>query len=110
MHHEPPGVYGPRTHLMIIRSKAERAAGVCVSLLRLAGDTLVDILGGCQDHALEFVAVEGLSDEDIKAVEETVTSQMNKALKQPMEIRYEWKDVIQPDANGKLRLIVNEMK
>ena len=59
---------------------------------------------------IQAVAVEGLSDEDIKAVEETVTSQMNKALKQPMEIRYEWKDVIQPDANGKLRLIVNEMK
>ena len=34
---------------------------------------------------------------------------MNEKLKQPMNISFEWKDVIPPDKNGKLRLIVNEM-
>ena len=59
---------------------------------------------------IQAVAAEGLTDEDIKAVEQDVTAQMNEHLKQPMEIRYEWTDVIPPDENGKLRLIVNEMK
>lgn len=59
---------------------------------------------------VQAVAVDGLTEDDIKAVEEDVASQLNKALKQPMEIRFEWLDVIQPDENGKLRLIVNEMK
>ena len=59
---------------------------------------------------IQAVAAEGLTEEDIKAVEQDVTAQMNEHPKQPMEIRYEWTDVIPPDENGKLRLIVNEMK
>ena len=59
---------------------------------------------------IQAVAVEGLTEEDKKDVENTVISQMNDTLKQPMNMKFEWMDVIPPDENGKLRLIVNEMK
>ena len=59
---------------------------------------------------IQAVAADGLTEEDKKGVENTVISQMNDTLKQPMNIKFEWMDVIPPDENGKLRLIVNEMK
>ena len=62
------------------------------------------------DLIIQAVAEYEMSDEERKAVEDRIISQMNEKLKQPMNITFEWKDVIQPDANGKLRLIVNEMK
>ena len=61
------------------------------------------------DLVIQAVAEYEMSDEERKAVEDRIISQMNEKLKQPMDITFEWKDVIQPDANGKLRLIVNEM-
>jgi phenylacetate-coenzyme A ligase PaaK-like adenylate-forming protein len=42
-------------------------------------------------------------------VEERIVSEMNEKLKAPMNMTFDWVDVIEPDANGKLRLIVNEM-
>lgn len=63
-----------------------------------------------EDLVIQAVAIDDLTDEDVKAVEERIISQMNEKLKQPMNISFEWMDVIEPDANGKLRLIVNEMK
>ncbi len=59
---------------------------------------------------IQAVAIEGLTEDDIKKVEEDVISQMNEHLQQPMKMKFEWMDVIPPDENGKLRLIVNEMK
>ena len=59
---------------------------------------------------IQAVAAEGLTEEDKKNVENTVISQMNDTLKRPMNMKFEWMDVIPPDENGKLRLIVNEMK
>ncbi len=59
---------------------------------------------------IQAVAAEGLTEEDKKEVEKKVISQMDDTLKQPMHMKFEWMDVIPPDENGKLRLIVNEMK
>lgn len=43
-------------------------------------------------------------------IEEEIVLALNAALQEPMDVRVEWHDVIEPDANGKLRLIVNEME
>lgn len=61
------------------------------------------------DLIIQAVAENEMSDSEREALEERIISQMNEKLKQPMNISFEWKDVIPPDENGKLRLIVNEM-
>ncbi len=55
------------------------------------------------------MAAVDLSEDEIRKVEDRVRTQMNEKLKGPMDITFQWMDVIQPDANGKLRLIVNQM-
>lgn len=42
-------------------------------------------------------------------IEEELTSKLNEKLNRPMEISFQWMDVIPPDPNGKLRLIVSEV-
>ena len=62
------------------------------------------------DLIIQAVASENMTDDEKKAVESRVTEQMNEKLKAPMNISFEWMPVIPPDENGKLRLIVNEMR
>ena len=50
------------------------------------------------------------SKNDRNAIEDSLREQLVSRLKAPMNIEFNWVDVIQPDKNGKLRLIVNEMK
>ena len=45
-----------------------------------------------------------------KEVEEKLTAALNAKFKHPFEIEYEWMDSIPPDKNGKLRMIVCEVK
>ena len=61
------------------------------------------------DLLIQAVAAEDYPEDVVRGIEERIISQMGEKLKQPMNISFEWLDVIQPDANGKLRLIVNEM-
>ena len=55
-----------------------------------------------------------LSEKGAKKGRETVEEELRQGflerLKQPMEITFDWMDVIPPDKNGKMRLIINEMK
>lgn len=55
---------------------------------------------------VQAVAEPGL---DKAAAEEGLRKGLAEHLVAPMQIDFEWLDAIQPDANGKLRLIVNEM-
>lgn len=45
-----------------------------------------------------------------KEIEEMLTEKLNNKFKHPFEIDYEWMDSIPPDKNGKLRMIVCEVK
>lgn len=45
-----------------------------------------------------------------KEVEEHLTEALNNKFKHPFEIEYEWMDSIPPDKNGKLRMIVCNVK
>ena len=48
-------------------------------------------------------------DTPVEEVEKNLTAELNKRLREPMEIEYEWMDLIPPDKNGKLRVIVSEV-
>ena len=50
------------------------------------------------------------SDLTREQIEEKLTSQLNKKFKHPFSITYDWMDVIPPDENGKLRMIVCKVK
>lgn len=46
----------------------------------------------------------------IEQIEKDLTEALNKKFKHPFNIKYEWMDVIPPDDNGKLRMIVCKVK
>ena len=48
-------------------------------------------------------------DTPIEEIEKRFTYELNQRFREPMEIEYEWMDVIPPDANGKLRTIISEV-
>lgn len=50
------------------------------------------------------------SDKSTKEIEADLTEKLNARFKHPFEIEYEWMESIPPDKNGKLRMIVNEIK
>lgn len=62
-----------------------------------------------EDLVVQAVIDDALTLKQRDEVEQSILSQLNEKLKRPMNITFDWCDVIQPDANGKLRLIVNEM-
>ncbi len=50
------------------------------------------------------------SAKEIRQIESEVGSQVSEKLRQPMEIHFNWVDVIPPDPNGKLKIVINEME
>lgn len=46
----------------------------------------------------------------IRELEEKLTLELNQKFKHPFDIKYEWMDSIPPDKNGKLRMIVCDIK
>lgn len=62
----------------------------------------------------DLIQVEIVRDEKAKMsekeLEEYLTTSLNKIFKKPFRIEFEWKKVIPPDKNGKLRMIVCEVK
>jgi hypothetical protein len=55
------------------------------------------------------VFVQSVGVDVMKQLEKGLTLELLKALRHEMTITYEWLDVIPPDPNGKLRLIVSEI-
>lgn len=51
-----------------------------------------------------------ISKRTTKELEEELTQKLNAKFKHPFEIEYEWMDAIPPDKNGKLRMIVCNVK
>ena len=51
-----------------------------------------------------------ISKRTTKELEEELTQKLNSKFKHPFEIEYEWMDAIPPDKNGKLRMIVCNVK
>ena len=45
-----------------------------------------------------------------KELEEYLETNLNKIFKRPFRFEFEWRSVIPPDKNGKLRMIVSEVK
>lgn len=45
-----------------------------------------------------------------KELEEYLETNLNKIFKRPFRFKFEWRSVIPPDKNGKLRMIVSEVK
>ena len=80
------------------------------------------VIAHCQDilqirfiqKSYDLIHVQIVRDEKAKMskeeLEEYVSSGLNKAFKKPFEFEFEWMDVIPPDENGKLRMIVCEVK
>ena len=62
----------------------------------------------------DLIHVEIVRDEKAKMsekeLEEYLTTSLNKIFKKPFRFEFEWKKVIPPDKNGKLRMIVCEVK
>lgn len=63
-------------------------------------------------HRIHIQCVQNkeLSSLSEKEVEKLLTEKLNAKFKHPFEIEYEWMDSIPPDKNGKLRMIVCEVK
>lgn len=71
--------------------------------VRLVQETFEDLL-------IQAVPKKDYEEESKKEIEDKIIIKMNEKLKQPMNIRFFWVPVIPPDKNGKLRLIVNNIK
>ncbi len=61
----------------------------------------------------QLLHIQGVLDAEARRsareLEQDLCSQLVQQLRQPMDIEFEWLDVIEPEANGKLRLIVSEV-
>ena len=64
--------------------------------------------------SFEDIVIEVVQDLDIKKTKEEIEKYLRagleNCLRSPMNISFKWMEVIPPDPNGKLRLVINEMQ